>query len=77
MTGLSLPLDALEHVQRAGKRMIKVPWDTAARFHERLLALGVRSTLHLEPGSREAYLDLWEKLEPEQVRSLLAQGQAA
>jgi hypothetical protein len=77
MIRLALPLDEMEYVQRLGKRMIKVPWGVAARFHERLLLLGVPSTLHLEPRNREAYLDLWKNLEPEQVRSLLAQSQAA
>jgi hypothetical protein len=77
MAQSSLPLDALACVQRDGKPMIKVPWAIADRLHERLLALGVSSTLHLEPGEHEAFLDLWDRLGLEQVRALLASGQAA
>ncbi len=69
--------DGLPCVQRDGKVMIRVPWDSADRLHERLLAGGVQSTLHLEPGQREAFLDLWDGAGAEQLRSLLAEFQAA
>jgi hypothetical protein len=68
----SIPALDLECVQHNGKPMIKVPWDVADLLHERLRALGVGSTLHLVPAGREAYLDPWNSLGIEQVRSLLA-----
>jgi hypothetical protein len=77
MAPLSLPLDHLEFTQRDGKRMIRIPWEAADRIHEWLKAAGVGSTVHWEPGDREAFLAPWTDLDADRLRALLAEGQAA
>ena len=77
MSNPSLLLEDLECVQHDGKSMIKVPWDSADLIHERLQALGINSTLYLQPAGHEAYLETRDNLGLEQLRSLLMSGQAA
>ncbi len=77
MAPLSLPLDQLEFTQRDGRWMIRIPWEVADRIHERLKAVGVGSTVHWNPGDREAFLAPWTDHDADQLRALLAEGQAA
>jgi hypothetical protein len=51
---------------------VSVPWDSADELQARLRREGVETTLHLEPESREARLELWQNADVAKVQALLA-----
>jgi hypothetical protein len=51
---------------------VSVPWEDAESFQSRFRTHGIETTLHLEPTSREARLELWGRVSLERVEAILA-----
>jgi hypothetical protein len=51
---------------------VDVPWERAENVQSRFRTHGIETTLHLEPASRQARLELWHHIAIERVRALLA-----
>jgi hypothetical protein len=57
-----------------GRWYVSVPWDRADSLRSRLMRRGCPSTLCMDPLARQARLELWPGVTPDQV---LAELQAA
>jgi hypothetical protein len=51
---------------------VDVPWERAENVQSRFRTHGIATTLHLEPSSRQARLELWDHIAIERVQALLA-----
>ena len=54
-----------------GRWYVSVPWDQADNLRNRLKRRGCPSTLCLDPLARQARLELWPGVSPDQVLSEL------
>jgi hypothetical protein len=54
-----------------GRLLIEVPWKHADRLQDHFRALGMRTTLHLDPGNHEARLEPWTNLSPQRLVQML------
>jgi hypothetical protein len=51
---------------------VSVPWERAENVQSCFRTNGIETTLHLEPSSRQARLELWDHIAIERVEALLA-----
>jgi len=71
MSITSALLDTLKVTSDRGRSYVWVPWSHADELHSYLQRRGYRSTLCLDPASREAQLELWPGVDPAEVLGAL------
>jgi hypothetical protein len=64
-------LDTLQVTSEQGKWYVVVPWDHADELHRLLRRAGAQSTLCVDPVLREARLELWRGVDPQQALASL------
>lgn len=58
-------------IVEAGRRFVPVPWERADVIHAALAKRGYRTTLCLNPETRQARLELWPGVASEDVLAVL------
>ncbi len=71
-----LPPGPANVVQSAGRLWLHVPWSGAEAWQAHCRSRGIRSTLELDPGVREARLELWTNYSAQALREMLGMTQS-
>jgi hypothetical protein len=58
-----------------GHVCVTVPWGRAEQLQTRLRKRGIRSTLHLDPQTRAACLEVWPGADEDEVQAALGRAQ--
>jgi len=69
-TACRTPLE-FQATSAQGRWYIPVPWDLADNLQEKLSRRGLRSTLCLNPKDRQARLELWPDVSPDEALTAL------